>query len=286
MVAALANAGLSGCYASSTTECTPADTTYTCCMKKNRERPEVCNGLEGSEVATFQMTSTPTTTATQGSSSGAKQAATITATIAIASATIAALVQGDDEEALDEIQDELDQLMTKCAAHAEQVINRGRLGGRRLTAEQCAEEVGKDEDGKSVTRAMALGKEKHAEAFDCIKGKLEKFLPGYFLIEQRYRYDRARGRVKPMSKEEVERLIKEGRKAEFTGTVEPDLVIHSGDPTRVRFVYDFKFPCTKDTPATWNIYRRGPYRDETQGHIYEKAFGVHPARVTPGGITR
>ena len=88
---------------------------------------------------------------------------------------------------------------------------------------------------------MALGKEKHAEAFACVRDKLGKLIPGYFLIEQRYRYDKARGRVKPMSKEEVERLVKEGRKAELTGTVEPDLVIHSGDPARARFVYDFKF---------------------------------------------
>jgi hypothetical protein len=176
--------------------------------------------------------------------------------------------------------------MRECAQHAEQTINRRSLGGRRLTTEQCNEKVGKDEDGKPVTRAMALGTEKHADALDCVKGKLGKLIPGYFLIEQRYRYDRAMGRVKPMSKEEVERLVREGRKAELTGTVEPDVVIHSGDPSRARFIYDFKFPCTKDTPATWNIYRRGPHRDETQGRIYEKAFGVHPARVTPEGVVR
>lgn len=287
MVVALASTGLSGCYASSTTDCTPADTTYSCCLKKHRDDPEACHGLEGSEVATFQTATTTTTTTTKPISAlGAKEAAAITATIA--SAAIAALVQGDDEEALDELQDELDQMMTECAHHAEQTLNRRSLGGRRLTAEQCNEEVGKDEDGKPVTRAMALGKEKHAEAFACIKGKLEKLIPGYFLIEQRYRYDQARKRVNPMSKEEIERLVKEGRKAELRGTLEPDLVIHSGDPTRARFVYDFKFPCREGAPATWRIYpREHRYRDSTQREMYYEAFGVPPARVVPGqGVIR
>ncbi len=283
MVAALASAGPSGCFASSTTECTPADTTYSCCLKKNRERPEACHGLEGSEVATFQ---TATTTATkQGSASGAQQAAAI-ATAAITATAIAALVQGDDDEALDELQDELDRLMTECAIHAEQTINRRSLGGRRLTVEQCNEKVGKDENGNPVTRAMALGKEKHTETFRCIKGKLETLIPGHFLIEQRYRYDRARGRVKPMSKEEVERLVKEGRKAELTGTVEPDLVIHSGDPARARFVYDFKFPCTETKDAEWSAYKRGPYMSRKQGNIYWDAFGVRPTLVSPSGVSR
>ncbi|HZH77024.1 MAG TPA: hypothetical protein VEY88_13410 [Archangium sp.] len=125
MVAALAISGPSGCYASSTTDCTPADTTYSCCLKKHREDPEACNGLEGSEVATFQ---TATTTATkQGAASGAKQAAAI-AMAAITATAIAALVQGEDEKALDELQEELDRLMTECAEHAEQTINRRSLG--------------------------------------------------------------------------------------------------------------------------------------------------------------
>jgi hypothetical protein len=279
MIAALTSAGSSGCYASSTTECTPADTTYSCCLKKNRQKPEVCSGLEGSEVATFQTATIPT--ATQGAASGAKQAAAI-AMAAITATAIAALVQGDDDEALDELQDELDRLMTECAEHAEQTINRRILRGRRLTTEQCNEEVGKDEDGKPVTRAMVLGTEKHAEALACVKEKLGKLIPGYFLLEQRYRYDRDRRRVNPMSQEEIKRLIKEGRKAELRGTLEPDLVIHSGDPTQARFVYDFKFPCKQGTPATWRIYpREHPYRDSTQGEMYREAFGVPPARVVP-----
>ena len=137
-----------------------------------------------------------------------------------------------------------------------------------------------------MTRAMTLGKEKHAEAFACVRDKLGKLIPGYFLIEQRYRYDKARGRVKPMSKEEVERLVKEGRKAELTGTVEPDLVIHSGDPERARFVYDFKFPCTATRDAEWSDYKRGPYKGRTQESIYWDAFGARPSLVSPAGVSR
>ncbi|WP_434391238.1 hypothetical protein [Melittangium boletus] len=113
-------------------------------------------------------------------------------------------------------------------------------------------------------------------------------LAGFFLIEQRYRFDQKTGRIEPIGREEEEHLGRSGRSKDLEGTLKPDLVIHSGDPRQIRFVYDFKFPCVKGTPATWRVYARGPYRDQTQGQIYSRAFGVPPGRVEPGrkGVIR
>ncbi|MBM7116414.1 hypothetical protein [Archangium primigenium] len=200
---------------------------------------------------------------------------------------VGVLVRGTDDE-LDELQDELDALMEECAERAEQTINRRRLGGRVLSPMECNEEVGTEGDGKRMTRAMALGSEKHTEAFACLRTELEKLMAGFFLIEQRYRFDQKTGRIEPIGREEEDRLGRSGRSRDLEGTLKPDLVIHSGDPSQVRFVYDFKFPCVKGTPATWRVYARGPYRDQTQGQIYSRAFGVPPGRVEPGrkGVIR
>jgi hypothetical protein len=278
LILLLASVGTSGCLLKTPKGCT---TTYTCCLENHPHAPHVCNGLEGAEVATFQLTS-PTS---QGASVG--QMAVAAAAGFTAGSAIGVLIQGDDDD-LDELQDRLDEIVEECAERAEQTVNRRRLGKRVLTAAQCNEQVGTDEDGKPVTQAMALGNEKHTEAFECLKGELGKFIPGYFLIEQRYRFDPRTGRIEPISKEEEERLKAAGRKKELKGTLQPDVFIHSGDPTRARFVYDFKFPCVKGTPPTWRIYTRGPYQDSTQGQMYRKAFDVQPGRVEPGkkGVIR
>ncbi len=177
---------------------------------------------------------------------------------------------------------ELDRLMEECANRAEQKINQERLRGELLDATKCNEQVGTDPDGTPVTRAMMLGIEKHREALKCTEEKLGKQLPGHFSIEQRYRYDRETGKLELVSTKEEQHLLRQGRKREFKGTIQPDVVIHSGNPLEARAVYDFKFPCIKGALPTWSIYTKPPYQDLTQGEIYREAFRVTPARVTPG----
>jgi hypothetical protein len=94
--------------------------------------------------------------------------------------------------------------------------------------------------------------------------------------------------IKLVSTEEEQHLIRRGRKHELKGTLKPDVVIHSGDPTQARLVYDFKYPCGNDKPPTWRIYKQGAYRDSTQGERYKEALGVQPGRVVPGkkGVIR
>jgi hypothetical protein len=278
LILLFASVGTGGCLLETPKGCV---TTYTCCLEKHPYEPHVCNGLEGAEVATFH----PIAPTSQGVS--VSQTAVAAAIGFTAGSAIGVLIQGDADN-LDELQDKLDEIMEECAERAEQTVNRRRLGKRILTAAQCNEEVGTGDDGKPVTRAMELGNEKHEEAFECLRGELGTLIPGYFLIEQRYRFDPSTGRIEPISKEEEERLKAAGRTKELKGTLQPDVFIHSGNPTRARFVYDFKFPCVKDAPPTWRIYTRGPYRDSTQGQMYRKAFGVQPGRVEPGkkGVIR
>jgi hypothetical protein len=146
---------------------------------------------------------------------------------------------------------------------------------------------GTDSEGRPVTRAMQLGNEKHAEAFKCVEQKLGELIPGHYSIEQRYRYDRKTGKLELVSQTEEQRLLRQGRQHELLGTLQPDVVIHSGNPLQARAVYDFKFPCIPGIQPTWTIYNRPPYQDLTQGEVYQEAFKVSPARVAPGkGVIR
>ncbi len=280
LLALLASVSTGGCYAS--TECTAADTTHSCCLKNHRLDPWFCDGLEGAEAATSFRE--PATLTQQGAALSTKEVAAITG--AAVGGAIFILIQGDDDQ-LDELQDELDPLMEECARRAEQTVNRLRLGGKILGPDECNEQVGVDKNGKPVTRAMALGNEKHEKAFACVEETLGRSIPGYFVIEQRYRFNSKTRQYEPISKEEVERLVRTGRTKELTGSLEPDLVIHAGTPTHIRFIYDFKFPCAQDKLPTWRAYSRGPHRDHTQGETYQKSFGVKPARVSPkDGVIR
>lgn len=275
----LASIGTSGCYEG---VCTPADTTHGCCVKNHLIDPETCDAIDGAEGVAFRGTSTH-----QGTASGGKTVAIAAGTIA-AAGTAAVLVTMNDAVEVKRLQIELDEMMEECAELAEQAVDSRRPKDELLDSVRCNETVGIDADGKPVTRAMQLGNEKHREASRCVDEKLRKRMDGHFSIEQRYRYDIATGKLELVSLEEEQHLIQQGRKHELSGTLKPDVVIHSGNPTQARFIYDFKFPCVKDSPPRWNIYTRGPYRDTTQGQIYEKAFGVRPGRVVPGrkGVIR
>ncbi|HYO64529.1 MAG TPA: hypothetical protein VEU33_00495, partial [Archangium sp.] len=89
-------------------------------------------------------------------------------------------------------------------------------------------------------------------------------------------------------KEARERLVRQGREKELEGTLEPDVVIHTGDPLKVWAVYDFKFPCPETNPPFWRKYPKGhPYQGRTQGEMYQRALGRSPSRVTPlDGVIR
>jgi hypothetical protein len=195
-----------------------------------------------------------------------------------AGASIAAALKVLDERA----REDLSQLMHECAKRADDEVNQLQLGGGRPTREQCREIVGQDDRGNPMTRAMQLGREKHELALRCVQEKLPHLRSGGFALKQRYGYDRETGRTWLISRSELEALLRQGRGQELVGTLEPDVVIHTGNPLQVLAIYDFKFPCPGTNEARWNPYPEGhPYQFSDQGAMYHAALGVKPFRVSP-----
>jgi hypothetical protein len=199
----------------------------------------------------------------------------------IALTAVATLVL-NDVDAFQSAREEIEAILEECARQAEDEINRKRLGGRKPGRADCEQVVGKKSNGEAVTQAMRWGLEKHKEARECAGLALRQLIPGQFSLEQRYRFDPATGRKSLVSKEAREQLVRQGREKELEGTLEPDVVIHPGDPLKAWAVYDFKFPCPETNPPTWSRYPKGhPYQGRSQGEMYQRALGQSPSRVTP-----
>ena len=183
---------------------------------------------------------------------------------------------------------EVEQILAHCALYAHEKVNNDHFKGRNPTREQCRQVVGTDTHGKSVTRAMQLGLEKHQVAMECLKWRLELLLPGQFSLEPRYRYNSQTKEKSLMSSEEVQQLLDSGRSAELTGTLVPDVVIHLGQPLSPKAIYEFKFPCPDTNPVRWRQYPEGhPHAGKTQQQLYKEALGVEPQPVMPlRGIIR
>jgi hypothetical protein len=180
----------------------------------------------------------------------------------------------------DEQRAAIDSAILECVKDADFELNEKLFGGSP-TREQCGEVLERDARGKPVTRAMRLGQAKHDLALKCIEEKLQKLRPGGFSLNQRYRKNPATGKWEPLSKQEVEALLRQGGKG-LVGSIEPDVVLHTGNLAEVLDLYDLKFPCPGTNPLRWTDYPDGhPYAKQNQGQVYEDAFRVRPARVAP-----
>lgn len=174
----------------------------------------------------------------------------------------------------------VEEAILDCVKDADYQLNERYFGGSP-TREHCAEVVGRNARGEPVTRAMQLGREKHQLALECIQKKLQELRPGGFSLEQRYRKNESSGEWVPLSRSEVEALLRAGGKA-LVGTIEPDIVIHTGNAAEILDVLDLKFPCPGTKEAFWGSYPKGhPFERLNQGEAYKEAFGGNPARVSP-----
>jgi hypothetical protein len=180
----------------------------------------------------------------------------------------------------------VEEALAHCALYAEEKVNGRHFQGRSPTRDQCQQEVGKDAKGNGVTRAMELGREKHAVALECLRWRMEALLPGQFLLEPRYRYDSQTQETRLLSAEEVKRLLESGRGGELVGTIAPDVVIHLGDPLRPVELFELKFPCPSSNAPSWRQYPRDhPYAGKTQKMVYEEILKALLRAVTPmGGV--
>ena len=197
-------------------------------------------------------------------------------------ATIAAALYLEDKAQ----QARIGQAIHNCVQEADFKLNERYFGGSPTRA-QCSEVVELDRNGEPVTRAMLLGREKHALALECIQRELSRLRKDGFSLNQRYRENKATGRWEPLSQNQVEALRHNGGSG-LTGTIEPDIVIHTGNPAEVLDIFELKFPCPGTNPARWHPYGPGsPHHPLHQGEVYAKAFGGNPARVSPRwGIKR
>jgi hypothetical protein len=174
----------------------------------------------------------------------------------------------------------IDDAILECVKDADFQLN-DKLFGGNPSREQCAQVLERDARGNPVTQAMRLGTQKHELALQCIQQKLQALRPGGFSLHQRYRLNRATEKWEPLSRKQVESLLGAGGK-ELVGTIEPDLVLHTGNPAEVLDLYDLKFPCPGTNPPRWGNYPEGhPFENLTQRQVYEQAFKVKPARVSP-----
>jgi hypothetical protein len=201
----------------------------------------------------------------------------------IAAAVIGAMVIKSSDSLDAELQASIDKALGECATQARLEVIARNFENRRPTQEECAEQVGTDSQGRPITRAMQLGVEQHQLALVCAEEKLKKLKPGGFSISPRYRVDPETRRGEYIGPEVVEALLRQGRGAELRGTIEPDIVIHEGQPQRVQDVYDFKFPCVNtDKPSRWRSYPKGhPHELLNQGQLYQEALGGVPGRIQP-----
>jgi hypothetical protein len=177
----------------------------------------------------------------------------------------------------------VEQELVACAESADAQVNRLHFAGLKPTRQQCQEVLSsKDPCGRTVTRAMQLGSQKHHLALQCAQERLGEWIPGRFSLEQRYRYDKQTGTRQLVTRQEAKALLRQGCGDELVGTLVPDVVLHSGDPIEALAVYDFKFPCPSGNAPKWTDYPEGhPYYREDQGTMYKMALGPQPYRVSP-----
>lgn len=159
--------------------------------------------------------------------------------------------------------------------------HRGTFAGLVPKAGEC-KSMTVDAAGRSVTWAMRLGLEMHESALRCVQMRLGELRPGGFSLKQRYRFNRQTKEKTLISPEEIQELLRQGGE-QLKGTLEPDVVIHTGDPLQVLAVYDFKFRCVNfDEKPEWRRYPAGHvYAGELQGSIYVDAFGPEVELIGP-----
>jgi hypothetical protein len=200
-------------------------------------------------------------------------------TVGVVAGTVVAATRWLDDDTKRAIRRE----MELCANQARTDVllrHRGTFEGPIPNKGEC-KQLTVDTEGRSVTWAIRLGLEMHEAALECAETRLNG-MRVRFSLKPRYRFNRATKEKSLISPEEKAALLRQGGE-ELKGTLEPDVVIHTGDPLQVQAVYDFKFRCVDfDLGPQWRRYPPGHrYAGRLQEDVYTEAFG--PAEVVPIG---
>ncbi|REG15372.1 hypothetical protein ATI61_12648 [Archangium gephyra] len=200
-------------------------------------------------------------------------------TVGAAVASAAAVGHALTHEMKTSIQEEMEECADKART---EVLSRlkGAFEGLVPKAAEC-KAMTVDAQGRSVTWAIRLGLEMHEVALACAQAKLgERGLK--FSLKPRYRFNLETKEKSLITPEEKAELLRQGGE-ELKGTLEPDVVIHTGDPLQVLVVYDFKFRCVGfEKNPEWRRYPVGHrYAGQLQGDIYRQAFGPEVHLIGP-----
>ncbi|WP_309892001.1 hypothetical protein [Archangium sp.] len=168
----------------------------------------------------------------------------------------------------------VEEVLVKCAKEADSKINKQEYGeGKYPDDAECDRVVGYTDNKSPITRAIDLGNMKHAAAFECVQREIGNEFPDHISREPRYG-----------NKSSAEGPVLTNRKP---GSLVPDIVLHlTKKPNKVRFVYDFYFPCklaSKSDPRG----KGGMTLSEKQEKYAPLGGDKEPALVTPQlGISR
>jgi hypothetical protein len=201
-------------------------------------------------------------------------------TLVLATPVVLALYHHDQDKVA-----ELQERLVECARTAEHQVNSEHFGNRPPTREECGEELEVDGCAEPITRAMLLGRQKHAVALACARDVLSRLWPAPFSIEQRYRFYRASKIVETISREKEQQFIEQRCTDELWGSIKPDIVLHPDyDLLKAAIIIDLKFPCPLSNRPRWTDYGRGSaYDGSNQGVIYKEALGGELLLLTPRG---
>lgn len=216
-----------------------------------------------------------------GTSSSTTPLTTVASTLGRLAPALLVLLKSDAHA------NELERRLTECAKFAEQQVNQSLFGGRLPTREECGEELSVDGCDEPITRAMLLGRQKHALALACAREVLSQFWPAPFSLEQRYRFYPNVRFLETVSHEEEQRLIEQGCTRQLWRTLKPDIVLHSdSNLLQAVVVIDFKFPCPHTNTPTWRQYgETSAYARMGQGEVYKLALGGEALLISPGGVS-
>lgn len=244
------------------------DTASNGCMRN----PKLCPPLVGEEVPAAPAARLAPSRPPPPPLSGPQSAAI---TIAAAGRVIQVVIDVSLETRIREA-------LSQCADDARAEILLKHFDGKSPTQAECSEVIGTDGKGDPITRAMQMGIEQHELALKCAQEKLEELKPGGFSISPRYRVDPITGKVQYLSQAQVKSLLDAGRSAELRGSIEPDIVIHAGNPLHVQAIFDFKFPCMNGGRTPWRkCPENHPYAESTQKDVYVRVLGNNVFRVLP-----
>jgi hypothetical protein len=139
-----------------------------------------------------------------------------------------------------------------------------------------------------MTRAAALGREKHSVALNCAREVLDEEWGSHYSIERRYRFFRQSRLLESVSREEEKRLLARGCTQGLWRTIKPDLVLHGRDNRQSTcHVFDFKFPCIEGKRPQWTRYgEKSAFAGSDQGTIYTEALGCRAVMISPTGVFR